>query len=82
MKNKVLVELIVPEIDEIFNVYFPINRRIGNVVELLNKSLNDITGGIYGNEQNFLYSESGEKYNFNSLVRETDIRNGTRVVLF
>lgn len=83
MKNKVLVELIVPEIDEIFNVYLPVNRRVGNVIELLNKSLLDLTNGVYGNSnRNFLYNQQGEKYPLNSLIRETDIRNGTSIVLF
>ena len=28
MRNKVLVELIIPEIDETYNVYIPINKTI------------------------------------------------------
>ena len=32
MKNKVLIELIVPEIDEKYNLYIPINKRIGNII--------------------------------------------------
>ena len=37
MKNKVLVELYVPTIDEIYNLYLPVNRKIGNIIALLNK---------------------------------------------
>lgn len=82
MKDKVLVELIVPDIDGIFDIYIPINRRIGNIIELLNKSLCDLTDGVYkGSNKNFLYDGNGEKYPINELVRNTDIRNGVRIVL-
>ena len=37
MKNKVLVELVVPTIETSFDVYLPINKRIGNIITLLNK---------------------------------------------
>lgn len=83
MKNKVLVELIVPDIDEIYNIYLPINRRIGNIIILLKKALYELTNGVYNeNTECFLYSvETGEKYSLNSLLRETDIRNGSSIVL-
>lgn len=83
MKNKVLVELSVPEIDEIYNLYLPVNRKIGNIIDLINKSLFELTNGAYkGKDNNFLYNKkTGEKYSVNSLLRETDIRNGTSLIL-
>jgi len=83
MKNKVLVELIVPEADETFNVYLPINRRIGNIIALLNKSLFEYTNGAFiGNENTLLYDvQKGETYEINKLLRETDIRQGSKVIL-
>ena len=84
VKNKVLVELVVPDIDEIYNVYLPANRRIGNIILLLKKAITDLTNGVYDNQNDsFLYNvTTGEKYSINSLLRETDIRNGTSLVLF
>ena len=83
MKNKVLIELLVPEIDESFDIYIPINRKIGNIIELLNKSISELTDGSYmGSDKNFLYNVyTKERYNVDSLVIETNIRNGTRLVL-
>jgi hypothetical protein len=40
MKNKVIVKILVPEIYESYDVYLPINKKIGNIIELLNKSIN------------------------------------------
>lgn len=83
MKNKILIELIVPDITETYNIYIPINRKIGNLIELLNKSISELTDNNYiGSEKTNLYNRiTGEKYHFNSLIRETDIRNGSSLIL-
>ena len=83
MKNKVLVELYVPTIDEIYNLYLPVNRKIGNIIALLNKSLTEVTNGEFvGNEYTMLYNRNtGEMYDVNISLRETNIRNGSSIVL-
>jgi hypothetical protein len=83
MKNKVLVELYVPTIDEIYNLYLPVNRKIGNIIALLNKSLTEVTNGEFvGNEYTMLYNRNtGEMYDVNLSLRETNIRNGSSIVL-
>ena len=83
MKNKVLIELIVPDIYEVYNIYIPINRKIGNLIELLNKSIGELSDNNYiGSNRTSLYNrDTGEKYSFNSLVRETNIRNGSSLIL-
>lgn len=83
MKNKLLIELIVPDIDEKFNLFIPINKKIGNVVVLLNKSVFELTNGAFvGSKFTCLYNKNtGEKYAINDLVRNTDIRHGTSLIL-
>ena len=83
MKNKVLIELIVPDIDEKYNSYIPINKKVGNVIVLLDKAVKELTNGIYnGSNKTCLYNRlTGEKYLTNTLVRETNIRNGTSLIL-
>ena len=83
MKNKVLIELIVPEIDEKFDLFIPVNKRIGNLIVLLNKSVSELTNGAYiGTNKSLLYNKiTGERYNINDLVRNTNIRQGTMLVL-
>ena len=84
MKNKVLIEVIIPSIEKSYNVYIPISIKIGNIIGLLNKAVFELTSGVYvGNEKNCLYnSKNGTPYPINALLKETDIRNGTRVILF
>lgn len=83
MKNKVLVEIIVPEIDGKFSIYVPINKKIGNVIVLLNRAIKELSDGIYeGTEKTSLYDrKTGEKYGVNTLIRETNIRNGSSLIL-
>lgn len=83
MKNKILIELIVPDIEEVYNVYIPINKKIGNIILLLNKSITELSNNSYnGDNKTSLYNkQTGEKYAINTLVRETDIRFGTSLIL-
>ncbi len=83
MKNKVLVELIVPTIESSFNIYLPINKRIGNIIGLLNKTIAELSDECYeGNNNTCLYNrETSQKYDVNTLLYNTDIRNGTTLIL-
>ncbi len=83
MENKYLVELLVPSIDEKYSVYIPVNRRVGNVISLLNKCIFEISNGSYvGSNYTALYdSDNNLKLNINELVRNTSIKNGSTLVL-
>lgn len=83
MNNKVLVELVVPVLEESYDVFIPINRKVGNVIGLVSKIVSDMSGGYFvANEKNSLYSgDSGDKYPVDVLVLNTDIRNGSKLIL-
>ena len=83
MKNKVLIELIVPTIESKYDVYIPINKKIGNIAILLAKAVSDLSLGDYEeNGKNALYNgETGEKYPVDELVRNTNIRNSSKVIM-
>lgn len=82
MSNKVLVHLLLPEIDEAYDVFIPINIRIGTVIKLINKSLKELSNGAYEEKEGRkLYNaDNSSVYQVNMLVRETNIRNGSTVV--
>lgn len=83
MNNKVLVELTVPEIEKTFTVYLPVNKKIGNIIILLNKAIHELSNGeILLSNSNILYNgETGELYQSDILLINTNIRNGTRLIL-
>ena len=83
MNNKILVELIVPVLEQSYDVYLPINRKIGNIIIQLSKMVYDVSGGYFvANEKNSLYSgDTGDKYPVDVLVINTDMRNGSKIIL-
>ncbi|MCI8588616.1 MAG: hypothetical protein HFG40_03085 [Bacilli bacterium] len=83
MNNKVLVRLVVPEIDNIYDIYLPINKKIGNIILLLNKAISELSGGDFPlSEFNKLYNATtNTKYDPDLLLANTDIKNGTKLIL-
>ena len=83
IKNKVLVELIVPEIDKTYQIYLPINKKIGNIINLLNEAIFKLSNGeLPQSKSNSLYNvDTLEMYLSDKLLINTNIRNGTRLVL-
>ena len=82
-ENKVLVKVIVPELDKSYDVFIPINRKIGNIIGLLNKSISDMNEDCFEiSNKRCLYNRyTGTRYNFNNLLYETDIRNDSVLIL-
>ena len=83
MNNKVLVSLKVPELDTTFDIFLPVNKKIGNIIILLNKMLNDISDGTYSISNKFaLFNiDTEELYKPDVLLINTSIRNGTKLLM-
>lgn len=83
INNKVFIKLIVPEIDKIYDIYLPINKKIGNIINLLNKSIYELTNSeiILSNCNSLYNAKTGEKYSSDILLYNTNIRNGTTLIL-
>jgi len=83
MDNKVLVNLSVPEAGKSYDVYLPVNRKIGNIIMLLNKSVNELSNGeVEISKNNGLYNaDTGEIYDIDTLLIDTNIRNGTKLIM-
>ena len=84
MEFKVLVTILVPEIEKNFEIYLPVNKTIGEVLKLINKLINESTSGIYPKRNKLALCNrfTNEIYPFNKFVRDTDIRNGTQLVFY
>ena len=83
IENKVLVSVNVPRSEKKYDIYFPVNRKISNVIGMIKSSLQGLSQGSLDMNGNYvLYNEeNGEPYDMNILVRESNIRNGSKVIL-
>ncbi len=83
MKNKVLVEIYIPQLDEEFNIYLPLNKNIANIIELICKAVSEMKriDQIDFNTFSLYNRESGLKYQPDKTIKETNIRNGFRLLL-
>lgn len=80
-KNKVLIELYLPEYEKIYNIFIPINKRVGTIKQLIEKQLEEMIGYEIKDDSNFYSAETGKEYNVQLLIKDTDIKNASRIVL-
>ena len=83
IENKVLVSVNVPILEKKYDIYFPVNRKMSNVIGMIKSSLYELSQGSFDMNGDYaLYNEeNGEPYDMNILVRESNIRNGSKVIL-
>lgn len=83
MYNKILVVLEVPAIEKKYNVFLPINKKISSILFLVTKAISELTSGGYlirGNE--CLYNKlNGVKYESDVYLKDSDLKNGSIVIL-
>lgn len=84
MNNKLLVIIHVPSIEREFDLYMPIVKKVGAVKELIIKIVEKESDGIFQNDGcKFLYDKiTGERIDDNIFVRDSNIRNGSKLVLY
>ena len=83
MNNKLLVEVIVPLLEERYEMFIPINKRISVVIRLIEKALKEMTNGYYPNKGSsvIIDAESGNIFDVNITVKESKMINGSKIIL-
>jgi len=79
LDNKVLIDLYVLSLGKSFEIFVPVNEKVGNISKLLNTTLFDSID--FERNNRLLNVDSGDVYQNNVLVRDTDIKNGTKLLL-
>lgn len=81
--NKILLEVFIPLIEEEYDVFVPVNKTMGTIKEIIEKGIIDLSDNGYTvKEDTNLYSkETGDIYNVNLKLTETDLKNGSQVIL-
>ncbi len=80
--NKLLISVEVPSIEQSFDLFIPINKKMGTIKEYIIKSIHELSGGIL-NDKNYLFFDidTGTKYGNNVYVKDSGIKNGARIIM-
>lgn len=83
MKNKVLVRLIVPALNNSYDIFIPVNEFVWKVTKLMVKSVSDLSRIELDISKKYalINQSTGKIYGINEKIIETDIRNATELVL-
>ena len=81
--NKVLVKLYVPILDEVYDIWLPLNKKIYNIIHLLVNVINELNDNCfqYVKLPRLYDKKTATEYNVCLNLKETDIRNGTELIL-
>ena len=83
MKNKVLIKVYVPSIDEEYEIYIPTNESIKKVLELIVKSIYELSDSYLDISVNhyLLDPNTSNIYMNDQIIRDTDIKNSKKLIL-
>lgn len=80
--NKINVDIIVPSIGERYNVFIPVNKTVGEVLLILNNSINELTNAFALNNMLCLFDVLDNKiYDNNIEIIKSGMKNGTVLAL-
>ncbi|MBD9085779.1 hypothetical protein EGP64_03820 [bacterium] len=78
--NKILITLIFPTIETSFDLYIPINKKIGTIKKYLLEKIDELNCFSFDSVR-LLDQNSGEEYDNNILIKDSAIKNGTKIVI-
>lgn len=81
--NEILVKLYVPMVDEQFDIWIPLDKKIHTIIKLLVKAVNEFTKGYYmPSKMPYLYDRiTAKAFDINLTLVETEIRNGSELIM-
>lgn len=82
MNFRVYVTLEIPILDKKYELLVPIDRRIHDLIYLLKKNIPELSQNYYKDRNPNLFNKSsGELYDMNLIIKNSNIKTGTRLLL-
>ena len=82
MDFRVYVIIEAPILDKKYEILVPIDRRIHDLIETLKKAIPELNKGYYEKNIPNIYNKStGDLYEINTIIKNSNIKTGTRLVL-
>lgn len=81
--NKILITVYVPTIEESYNLFIPINKKVGTVKKKIQESIFEMTEGNFLTKKSirFFDRETGLDYDEALYVKDSGIKNGSKIIL-
>lgn len=83
MIDKLNIQIIIPYIYKKYDLLIPINQTIGQTIYTIIKGLNILNNDIFkeNNSLNLYNALDGKVYKLDEIVIDTDIKNGSILIL-
>ena len=82
MDFRVYITLEVPILDTSYELLVPIDRRIHDLIEILRENIKELKENYYQTKiPNIFNKSNGELYDMNLIIKDSDIKTGTRLIL-
>ncbi len=82
MDFRVYVVIEAPILDKKYELLVPIDRRIHELIAVLKKGIPELSQKYYSNRSPQIYNKtSGEIYDMNQIIKDSNIKTGTRLIL-
>ena len=81
--DKILVEVYLPSAELTYDVYIPIESKISEITQLISNAITDISDNKYKKGVDITLCDflTGKEYNKNTRVFETNLENGSKLML-
>lgn len=80
--NKLLISIEVPSIEQNYDLFIPINKKMGTIKKYVIKSIHELSGGILAVKTYLFFDiDTGAKYPNNVYVKDSGIKNGARIMM-
>lgn len=82
MNFNVFIIVEAPILDKKYEMTIPVDRRIHDLISLLKKDIPELSRNYYQNHEPNLFNKStGEIYDMNEIIKNSNIKTGTRLLL-
>ncbi len=84
MTNKVLINVYVVKLDKSYDIYIPLDLKVGEIANLICKAANILSENQLNSNNNYAIMDGsdGKFYDLNTNVSNTNIRNGKQIIFF
>ena len=81
--NKLLIIVYVPLLGKNYDVFIPINKKTIEIIFLLNKAINEMSGGAFkmADTLSLINADDGTIYDTDRTFLENGILNGAKLIL-